>query len=299
MKEIRKQLPIGVFDSGVGGLTVLRALQEKMPHESFLYLGDTARLPYGTKSPETIIRYVVQANKILVERGIKFLVIACSTASTVSLPALKNSFPNTPTIGMLKPGAQAACAVSQTGTIGVIATEATINGQGYQHAISELRPDATIIAKSCGLFVALAEEGCTEGLIAEEVAKMYLHPLLQEKTAKSMDCLVLGCTHYPALATVIKKVVGDKITIVDSAKITADIVAETLIADSLNNSAASKFAETLIADSLNNSDASKSAETTFFVTDAPERFARIARLFLGRDINQRDIELVDCGDSKE
>lgn len=281
MNDIRKQLPIGVFDSGVGGLTVLRELQKKMPHENFLYLGDTARLPYGTKSPETIIRYVIQANKILVDRGIKFLIIACSTASTVSLPALKDSFPNTPIIGMLKPGAKAACDVSKTGTIGVIATEATINGQGYQKAIQQLRPKATILAKSCGLFVALAEEGCTEGLIAEEVAKMYLQPLLQEKTAKPMDCLVLGCTHYPALAHTIKKVIGDTITIVDSAKITADIVAETLKSDGLSK----------------NKDESKSPGTTFFVTDAPERFTRIARLFLGCEINQCDVELVDCVES--
>jgi glutamate racemase len=275
MNEKLRDLPIGVFDSGVGGLTVLRALQKKLPHESFLYLGDTARLPYGTKSPETINRYVLQASSVLIERGIKFLVIACNTAaSTVNLVNLQAQMSNIGLISVLEPGAKVACETSQTGTIAVIATETTVNSQGYQNAIQRLRPDAHVIAKSCSLFVPLAEEGWVDGSIVRAVAKKYLNELFIEQLEKPIDCLVLGCTHFPALIKTIRKVIGDKIMIVDSAVTTANAVEDILRRDDLLK-------------------LSSQSSTTFLVTDAPERFTRVAKQFLDWKLERSLVELVD------
>ena len=166
-----------MFDSGVGGLTVLRALRAALPAEDFLYLGDTARLPYGTKSPESVVRYSVQAADALLERGIKCLVVACNTASACALDALRDRLATLPVIGVIEPGAEAACAVSRVGRIAVIATEGTVQGGAYQEAIRRLRPDAEVTARACPLFVALAEEGWTEGAIVEAIARRYLEPI--------------------------------------------------------------------------------------------------------------------------
>lgn len=271
----KMHLPIGVFDSGVGGLTVLRALRQQLPQESFLYLGDTARLPYGTKSPETIIYYAKQASQILINRGIKLLVVACNTASSLALPALQQTFPDVPIVGVLEPGAKAACATSKNGHIAVIATEATVNGGGYQEAIKKLRPDAKVIAQSCGLLVALAEEGWVDGPIAEAITKRYLEPLLNAHQNYNPDCLVLGCTHFPALFNTIQNIVGRKITVIDAAKTTAELVTQTL--SQLNLQQPSPHA----------------GASKFLVTDAPLRFARVAKQFLGIELNLNDIELVD------
>lgn len=276
MKNLSKtDLPIGVFDSGVGGLTVLRALRKQLPHESFLYLGDTARLPYGTKSPATVIHYATQASQILINRGIKLLVVACNTASALALPALQQTFTELPIIGVLEPGAKAACAKSTSGHIAVIATEATVNAGGYQDAIKKLRPNAKVIAQSCGLLVALAEEGWTDGPIVKAVAKRYLEPLLTEHPDYEPDCLVLGCTHFPVLFDVIQRIVGKRIAVIDSAQTTAEIVVQTLTQHNLqqNNQTQSNI--------------------KFLVTDAPQRFARVAKQFLGIELNLPDIELVD------
>lgn len=276
MNDNNVNLPIGVFDSGVGGLTVLQALQRKLPEESFIYLGDTARLPYGTKSKETISHYVTQACGILLERGIKFLVIACNTAaSSVDLTELQQNLISIPVVAVLEPGAQAACLASKTGKIAVLATEATVNSQSYQNAIKRIRHDADVIAQPCGLFVALAEEGWVDGEIAELVAEKYLQPILERHQKNPIDCLVLGCTHFPTLSATIKKVVGDSMEIIDSAKTTADIVAQTLQAKQL-----ARFENT-------------KPNTTFLVTDAPNRFARVAKQFLGWDIAEQQIELVN------
>lgn len=193
------QLPIGVFDSGVGGLTVLRALQESLPQESFLYLGDTARLPYGTKTKETIITYTRQAVRVLLDRGIKMLVIACNTAATAGLTVLQESIVNLPIIGVLEPGAQAACQLSQNGHIAVIATEATVNSKGYQLAIKKINPNAVVIAQSCSLFVALAEEGWVDGGIVEAVAKRYLQPILKSDAAFNPACLAFSASNISKL----------------------------------------------------------------------------------------------------
>lgn len=271
----KKHLPIGVFDSGVGGLTVLRALQQALPGESFLYLGDTARVPYGTKSPDTIVRYSREAAEILIHRGIKLLVIACNTASALALPSLQQEFPEIPIIGVLEPGAQAACLASKKGYIAVIATEATVNAGGYQKAIKKIRPEARVVAKGCSLFVALAEEGWTSGDIPEAVARRYLESLLLAQADYTPDCLVLGCTHFPILLEPIKNVIAAEITIIDSAQSTAETVAKTLQELSLRKL--------------------KQDEQTlrFLVTDAPERFVRIAQLFLGRTMELNQLELVD------
>lgn len=270
------QLPIGVFDSGIGGLTVLKALQKHLPNESFLYLGDTARLPYGTKSPDTVIQYAIHANKILINRGIKFLVVACNTATAHALPALQATFTQVPVIGVIEPGAQAACTLSRNGHIAVIATEGTVNTHSYQNAIKKLRPDATVHAKGCSLFVSLAEEGWTEGPIVEAVAQRYLEPIFNENRDYDPDVLVLGCTHFPILVEPIKKIIGDKIAIIDSGVATAEIVVTTL--KQMN---------------LLNSQSSQSAHTHFMATDAPERFARVGHFFLRNGLTTEDIELVD------
>lgn len=267
-------LPIGVFDSGVGGLTVLSALQKRLPNERFLYLGDTARVPYGIKSRETVIRYAKQASNLLLQRGVKLLVVACNTATTLALEALQDSF-DIPIIGVVEPGAEAACLVSKTGRIAVIATEATVNSQGYERAIKKLRPDAEVFSQSCGLFVSLVEEGFVSGVITKTVVQHYLKPLMQSNN-KLVDCLVLGCTHFPVLAKVIAAEIGDKITIIDSAQTTAEKVALCI------QDKGAIVAQNRLID-----------QTTFMVTDAPDRFARVARYFLGDELSLRQIDLVD------
>lgn len=269
---IHSQLPIGVFDSGVGGLTVLNALQQHLPHESFLYLGDTARLPYGTKSSETVTRYAKQAVQLLINRGVKFIILACNTVSALALHSLQQEFPNIPILGVIEPGAIAACQASTHGRIAVIATEATVNACSYQQAIKERFPDATVIVQSCSLFVALAEEGWLEGAIPEAVAERYLRPLLLQHP----DCLVLGCTHFPLLTQAIQKVVGNQVHIVDSAETTASFAAKMLQQKGLANPCPED-----------------SARLRCFVTDDPHRFIRVAKQFLGLQLEASEVELVD------
>lgn len=269
---VNLKLPIGVFDSGVGGLTVLTALQQQLPQESFLYFGDTARLPYGTKSQETVVRYARQATQLLVDRGVKFIVLACNTVSALALPTLQEEFPDLSILGVIEPGAVAACQASRDGLIAVIATEATINAQSYQQAIKQLRPEAKVTTQACSLFVALAEEGWMDGPITEAIAERYLRPLLLQ----SPDCLVLGCTHFPVLIKAIQKVVGDKICIVDSAKTTASVAAKMLQYSGLTDQ-----------------HAEGPATLQFLVTDDPKRFIKVAKPFLGMTLNVSDIELVD------
>jgi glutamate racemase len=264
--------PIGVFDSGVGGLTVLKALAAQLPQEHFVYLGDTARLPYGTKSPETVARYCLQAAEALAEYGVKCLVIACNTASSVGLPAIRERIENVPVIGVIEPGAQAACAVSKSGHIAVIATEGTVRRGAYQEAIIRLRSDARVTARPAQLFVALAEEGLCHGPIADSIARHYLEPLFRNDPGP--DTLVLGCTHFPMLADAIRTAAGSDVCIVDSAATTAKTVREALEAAGLTR------------------DAGEGA-VRFLATDAVERFARIGSRFLDRAIAPEEVELVD------
>ena len=187
------QLPIGLFDSGVGGLTVLDAMRRLMPGEDYLFLGDTARVPYGAKSQKTIVRYSLQAAAKLIGQRIKLLVIACNTATAAALPALRETWPDMPIIGVIEPGSRAACEASPSGDIAVIATESTIRSGAYAEAILRRRPEAQVRSLACPLFVPLAEEGWFDGPIAEGVVSRYLEPLFEKSPAP--DCLVLGCTH--------------------------------------------------------------------------------------------------------
>ncbi len=269
------RLPIGVFDSGVGGLTVLHALRATLPHESFVYLGDTARLPYGTKSAESVIRYSIQAADALVERDIKCLVIACNTASAVAVNVLRDRYAPLPVIGVLEPGAQAACAASASGRIAVIATEGTIGGGAYQVAIHAIRPDARVVAQPCALFVSLAEEGWTEGPLVEGIVRRYLEPIFSADMPSHPDCLLLGCTHFPVLQPVIRRVLDPAVAIVDSAETTARTVRRVLDELGLASGGGEPGTMRLLA------------------TDAPARFARVGGTFFGARIEESAVEPID------
>lgn len=267
--------PIGVFDSGVGGLTVLKALVAQLPRERFVYLGDTARLPYGTKSPQTVVRYALQAAEALARYGVKCLVLACNTASAVGLAAVSERIREVPVIGVIEPGAEAACLASRSGHIAVIATEGTVRGGAYQDAIVRRRSGARVSAVPAQLFVALAEEGLCSGPIAQSVARHYLEPLLDPRgDASRPDTLVLGCTHFPMLADAIRAVAGPEVSIVDSAETTARCVRQTLESKSL----AARVGE---------------GGLRLLATDAADRFARIGGRFLERPIRPDEVELVD------
>lgn len=274
---MRASLPIGVFDSGVGGLTVLDALRGLMPGEDYLYLGDRARLPYGSKSPSTIVRYACQAAAKLLElHPIKLLVTACNTMSAVALPRLRELWPDLPILGVVEPGAQAACAASVSGHIAVIATASTVKGGAYPKAILRRRPEARVQSTACPLFVPLAEEGWFDGPLVEGIAARYLSPLFSESATDAPDCLVLGCTHYPLLASAIRTVIGPSPRIVDSAATTAEA------------------GRALLAENGILTPRSKTQGTCrFFSTDDAAGFARTGSLFLGETIRETDVNLVD------
>jgi glutamate racemase len=267
--------PVGVFDSGVGGLTVLRALAGALPAEDFVYLGDTARLPYGTKSPESIRRYALQAASLLAARGVKCLVVACNTASAVALDDLAREFAPVPVLGVVEPGARAACAATRSGSIAVVATESTVRGGAYEAAIRRCRPDAVVAARACPLFVALAEEGWTDGPVVEAVAHRYLDDLFSLAQPRRPDTLVLGCTHFPVLAPAIGRVLGSAVTIVDSAATTARALVGVLEQAGLGRAGSGPGHLQLLA------------------TDSAERFARVGGTFLGRQLQPGDVEIVD------
>jgi glutamate racemase len=262
--------PIGVFDSGMGGLTVMAALAARLPGEQFFYLGDTARLPYGTKSADTVRRYALQAAHALTTRGVKLVVIACNTASA-GLSYLQQALAPLPVIGVIEPGAEAALRVAPNGPIGVIATEGTVKGGAYVRAIHAFSA-APVVQQACPLFVPMAEEGLTDGPIAEAVAHRYLDPLMAQLPKPKV--LVLGCTHYPALKAVIARVAGPAVKLVDSAAITAEAVARLL-------------AEKGLAASV------RPGAHRFYCTDAPDRFARVGEIFFGEPIDPGAVEQVD------
>jgi len=252
----RAGAPIGVFDSGVGGLTVVAALTRRLPAESIVYLGDTARVPYGSKSPETVTRYTRNNLDFLLERGVKAVVVACNTASALALPHLE---PSVPTWGVVGPGARRATAVSG-GHVGVLATESTVRSDAYAQALAKLAPALTVTSRACPLFVPLVEEGWHDDPIAEQVAHRYLDPLV----AAGVDTLVLGCTHYPLLAPMLARVAGEGVALVDSAETVAEEVAEGLAEAGL----AAAEGETPPRHHL-------------FVTDASRGFERFAERILG------------------
>ena len=263
--------PIGVFDSGIGGLTVLRALRRRLPAESTVYLGDTARVPYGPKSPETVRRYAREAADFLLEREVKLLVVACNTATARALPDLADALP-VPVVGVIEPGARAAVGTSRGGTIGVIGTAGTIASGAYEEAIRALRPDARVAVAACPLFVALVEEGWTEGEVARLTAERYLGSLLGE----GVDTLVLGCTHYPLLRPLLERVVGPDVVLVDSAEATAAAVEEEL--ERLGIAAPA---------------GGPPGRARHYVTDDAARFREIAGRWMGRE--PEHLELAELG----
>jgi glutamate racemase len=265
-----------VFDSGVGGLTVLAALRRVLPNEDFIYLGDTARLPYGTKSAQTVVRYSLQCAQALAERGIGLLVVACNTASASCIEVLTEHYPHLPVIGVIEPGAQAAVAASRSQRIAVIATEGTIHGGAYQAAIRRFSAAAQVTALACSLFVALAEEGWTEGAIAESVARRYLGPLFEGAGGEVPDTLVLGCTHFPLLADAIRSVLPLPVQLVDSAQVTAAAVAR-------------RWPPPHTAPPHT----ARHGSVRFLATDGAARFARVGGRFLGMPLAAGAVEIID------
>ena len=261
-----RNLSIGIFDSGVGGLTVYRALHERLPNERFVYLGDTARVPYGTKSLATVERYAVENAKFLEAHGIKLLVVACNTASALALPAIRRSV-NIDVVGVIGPGARAAVSLIREGErIGVIATEATVQSGAYSKAIANVNPSIEVIERACPLFVSLAEEGWADSEVARAIATEYLSDLKK----RSISALVLGCTHYPILRKVIGEVIGHDVRLIDSGEATAAEVEVRLeklgLAHDVRN-----LPDRRLCDDLDH----------FYVTDAAQRFAKVAERFLG------------------
>lgn len=262
-----RNLPIGIFDSGVGGLTVYRALHERLPNERFVYLGDTARVPYGTKSLATVERYAVENSRFLEAHGIKLLVVACNTASALALPAIRKAV-QVPVMGVIEPGSRAAVEVAGGEKIGVIATEATVQSHAYSDAIAAMGSDVEVIERACPLFVALAEEGWANSDVARIVARDYLGDFRKTPVA----ALVLGCTHYPILREVISETIGGKVDLIDSGAATARDVDALLEKSNLaHDEPLGLYQDRRLCDDLDH----------FYVTDAAERFAKVAERFLG------------------
>lgn len=250
--------PIGVFDSGIGGLTVVHELIRQLPHESIVYFGDTARVPYGPKSPDTVRRYSREIAAYLTEQGVKAIVVACNTATAHALGTLRSEL-TLPVVGVVEPGARAAVAATRTGRIGVIGTTGTIKSGAYERAICALSPTAQVVARACPLFVPLVEEGWVDHEATRLVAETYLEPLVKA----NVDTLVLGCTHYPLLKPLLRRVMGPDIRLIDSAEETA-----------------AEAARTLAAAGLAAPDASR-AGYRFVASDDPDQFLRVGQRFLG------------------
>jgi glutamate racemase len=255
--------PVGVFDSGIGGLTVVRELMTQLPNESIIYFGDTARVPYGPKSPDTVLRYSREITAFLKGEGVKAVVIACNTATAHALPALREEF-DLPIVGVIEPGARAAVSATKTKHVGVIGTAGTIKSRAYEKEIKRLLPDASVTAQACALFVPLVEEGWIDSEPTRAIARNYLAPLV---TAE-VDTLVLGCTHYPLMKTVIGNVVGRDVRLIDSAEETAREAGSVLRASSLDNQTPN------------------SARYRFIASDAPDTFLTLGQRFLGSAIER-------------
>jgi len=255
--------PIGVFDSGIGGLTVVREMIAQLPSESIIYFGDTARVPYGPKSPDTVLRYSREITSYLLKEGVKALVVACNTATAHALPALREEFA-IPIIGVIEPGARAAAASTKTNRIGVIGTAGTIKSRAYEKEIKKLLPNANVTAQACALFAPLVEEGWLDSEVTRAVARNYLAPIVSAE----VDTLVLGCTHYPLMKTVIGNVVGREVRLIDSAYETARETGQVLRAKGLEM------------------DTPDSARYRFIASDAPDTFLALGQTFLGSSIDR-------------
>jgi glutamate racemase len=256
---------IGIFDSGIGGLTVMSQIIQRLPHENLFYFGDTARVPYGGKSAETIRRYVIENVLYMMERPLKALVIACNTATTPALEPLSRLF-KVPVLGVIQPGVE-ACLQKTKGRIGVIATQSTINSQAYQKELKKRLPEASIFATACPLFVPLAEERFWNHPVTREIAKEYLHPLREQK----IDTLLLGCTHYPLLKEIIQETMGPDVMLIDSASTCADFLLRYLQEHQLENTQSSPGMH------------------IFAASDDPERFQRIGETFLKMPISSVEL----------
>lgn len=265
-----KNKPIGIFDSGIGGLTVLKEIIKRLPKEDIIYLGDTARVPYGIRSPETVLRYSFENTKFLSKKGIKLLVIACNTSSSISLEAIRKSV-SIPVVGVIMPGAVTAVRTTKNKRIGVIGTEATIRSNSYTKAIEDIDSSIKVYSLPCPLLVPLVEEGWTKGRIVKLIVSKYLKDLKKKK----IDTLVLGCTHYPLLKNVISEVIGNKVYLVDSAIETSKEVKRVLKEKDLLR------------------EENEIPLRQFFVTDSPERFLVVGERFLGQKI--QEIQKVSVG----
>jgi glutamate racemase len=255
----KKELPIGIFDSGVGGLTVVRQIHRVLPREDLVYLGDTARVPYGTKSPSTVVRFACEDTQFLIQRHVKAVVVACNTASAWALPVLEQKF-DIPVFGVIIPGVQAALSRTRNRRIGVIGTAATIRSQAYSLAILARDDSAKVFAGACPLLVPLVEEGWTNHKITHDILRTYLSPLLRRR----IDTLVLGCTHYPLLRDAIRALAGKGVALVDSAESCARFLGDQLMAEGLLSRGRRRV-----------------GTIQPFVTDEVERFDELARRFLG------------------
>ena len=262
--------PIGVFDSGIGGLTVVRELMRQLPNESIVYFGDTARVPYGPKSPETVVRYSREITNFLRDQGVKAVVVACNTATAHALPTLKKEY-DLPIIGVIEPGSRAAARATKSGNVGVIGTQGTISSRAYERAIAEELPSANIIARACPLFVPLVEEGWLETDATRLIATEYLGDIVEAH----VDTLVLGCTHYPLLKRAIGEVVGRQVRLIDSAEETAAETATTLREQSLAR------------------ENSGNPDYRFIASDIPDQFLRVGQRFLGQAIDS--VERITLG----
>ncbi len=265
--------PIGVFDSGVGGLTVLRALTALLPREDFIYVGDTARVPYGSKSPEAVRRFSLEIARFFKRQKVKMMVTACNTVSALALRDLRACLP-LPVLGVIEPGARAALAASRNGRVGIIGTEGTVRSRAYEDAIQRLDPSVKTFARPCPLFVPLAEEGWVSHPVTRAVARLYLSPLL----AKKIDTLVLGCTHYPLLMRTLRRTAG-RVELIDSAEETAKAVRSRLEQDGLLRTGRRK------------------GRVTFYSSDDPAKFARTAHRLFGwalPDVRRIALEGVDA-----
>ncbi|MBD3369743.1 glutamate racemase [Candidatus Fermentibacteria bacterium] len=252
--------PIGVFDSGIGGLTVVRAIKELLPAESVVYFGDTARVPYGSKSPQTVVRFSLENAAFLQTKHVKLLVVACNTASSVSMPALGERF-DIPFTGVIEPGVRAAAGLTKNGVVGVIGTLGTIGSGAYQKALKRYEAISRVVAQPSPLLVPLVEEGWLDHRITRAVVEEYTAPLVRE----GIDTLVLGCTHYPLIKKVLMDVVGESVTLVDSAEATASEVSSMLESKGLSSD-------------------SDRGESSYYVSDIPLKFQEIAQRFLGRSV---------------
>jgi glutamate racemase len=267
--------PIGVFDSGIGGLTVVKALRELLPNENIIYLGDTARVPYGSKSATTVQRYSVEIAEILAEENAKIIVVACNTASSVALPRLKQTLP-LPVTGVIRPGAEAAMSATRNRHIGVIGTRATIKSGAYEQALHELDPNVRVTSRACPLLVPLIEEGLLQDDLTDQAITRYIKPLVEQ----GVDTLVLGCTHYPLLAAAIHRALGSAITLVDSAKNCARAVQQLL------------HREILLAPAEN------AGRLQVALTDRPDNFLSVAKRALQLDIGEVQLREVLHGAAK-